>query len=89
MCDIVQHRIIRFLKLRAIQKNPSAMEWVGAKDFPQEMTDCVQNLDSALNEMEAVVNQLTSVPLTDAHSNVSLCRSNSLEHVYFGVSVSR
>lgn len=44
------------------------MEWVTNKDFPQEMTANAQNLDSALSEMEAVVNQLISMPLSEAHS---------------------
>ncbi|XP_046635392.1 nuclear nucleic acid-binding protein C1D-like isoform X2 [Daphnia pulicaria] len=44
------------------------MEWIKHKDFPEEMTANTQNLDSALSEMEAVVNALTSVPLTEVHS---------------------
>lgn len=47
------------------------MEWVTNKDFPQEMTANAQTLDSALSEMEAVVNQLISMPLSEAHSCVS------------------
>jgi hypothetical protein len=47
------------------------MEWIKHKDFPEEMTANTQNLDSALSEMEAVVNALTSVPLTEVHSCVS------------------
>lgn len=47
------------------------MEWIKDKDFPEEMTANTQNLDLALSEMEAVVNALTSVPLTEVHSYVS------------------
>ena len=47
------------------------MDWINAKDFPQEMTSNIQNLDAALSEIEGVVNELTSIPLTDAHSCVS------------------
>ncbi|KAI9565495.1 hypothetical protein GHT06_009287 [Daphnia sinensis] len=44
------------------------MEWITSKDFPQELAANAQNLDSALSEMEAVVNQLISMPLSEAHS---------------------
>lgn len=47
------------------------MEWVKSNDFPQEMAANAQNLDSALSEMETVVNLMTSMPLTEAHSCVS------------------
>ena len=47
------------------------MEWIKNKDFPEEMMVNTQNLDSALSEMEAVVNELTSVPLAEVHSCVS------------------
>lgn len=47
------------------------MEWINAKDFPQELTSNVQNLDSAISEIENVVNMLTSMPLNEAHSAVS------------------
>ncbi len=56
-------------------KYPNKMEWIGAEDFPQEMASNVQNLDAALSEIEAVVNELTSLPLTEAHSTVSFCVS--------------
>ena len=51
----------------------SIMEWIKSKDFPEEMTTNIQNFDSALCEIEAVVNELTSVPLNEVHSSVSFC----------------
>ncbi|XP_057373425.1 nuclear nucleic acid-binding protein C1D-like [Daphnia carinata] len=48
--------------------NTCKMEWIKNKDFPQEMAENAQNLDSALSEMETVVNQLISMPLNEAHS---------------------
>lgn len=48
------------------------MECVADHGFPKELTGNVQNLDAALSEIEKVINQLTSVPLHEAHSKVEI-----------------
>ena len=47
------------------------MEWVKSKDFPEEMLASIQNLDSALSEIEAAINELIAVPLSEVYSQVS------------------
>lgn len=46
------------------------MEWLNAKDFPDVMTNTVRNMDLALSEMEKVVSEFTSTPLSEAQSTV-------------------
>ncbi len=46
------------------------MEWLNAKDFPDVMTNTVRNMDMALSEMENVVSEFTSIPLSEAQSTV-------------------
>lgn len=47
------------------------MEWISAPDFPQEMGEAVKNLDSAISEIEKVVETLTSIPLNESQATVN------------------
>jgi hypothetical protein len=48
----------------------SIMNFVNSEDFPAELTTSVTNLEHAVTAMEACVEKLIAVPLTETHKQV-------------------